>query len=131
MACSQRSDESVFLCAAADDDSLRWECHFHVADQRRRVYFAIHYQPGFVLPLDDQFSRAAGHRRAERGDQSHHWPKAVLPASPLTKGTNPCEQKITKQTEGRTNQNENNSYTFRCRAAPGRRAQRPGRRALR
>src|SRR6266581_761222 len=75
--------DGVTQTAANDNNSLRSIRYFDVADQCRRVHFAIHHEPCFIGALGRRFSRAACHRRAEHSDQSYLRHTAVLPVKPV------------------------------------------------
>ena len=60
-----------FHPAATENDSFRPIRDFDVADQLRRVHFAIHHEPWFIGGLENQFSSTGRHRRGERRYQHH------------------------------------------------------------
>lgn len=55
--------QSFVAGAATDNNSFRTLCNFDVADQYRRVHFAIHHEPCFTGGLDHRFCEAGPHRR--------------------------------------------------------------------
>src|ERR1043166_4263701 len=109
MARSYWSPESAFVPGTTDHHSLRAKSHFDVADQRRRIRFAIDHQPGFIGALEHQFSRTIGRERVEHRHESDHRRAAVLSVGPInTRGETADERSSTLMKTVRTEANEEN-----------------------
>src|SRR6266481_3880641 len=73
----------AFYRTEADNNSVRTIHYFDLADQLRRVHFAILHEPWFTRGLEHQFSGTNCHRRAKRSYQYYHRGQNVLPIEPI------------------------------------------------
>ena len=107
--------QSFVPAAATGDDPFRSKCNSDVADQCRRVHFAIHHEPCSTGGLEHQLSWAGRCQRAEYRYQFYLWNTKVLSARSVGRKRAPLDSFYED-----TTLSQNNHFRRQSPAATGR-----------